>query len=125
MKNNKGMTLGSLIFGIVFVVILTIVVIIFTLNDIKISFNFDNISKSSELKNKEKQEIYSKVSSVVLYNNDGTIDVPKTYSNIDNIFSDDEIQLLFPECVSDIKECVTFEVSGKNGIYTYTINKCD
>ena len=122
MKNNKGMTLGSLIFGIIFIVILTIIAIIFTLYDVKISLNMDKIS---ETKNKEKQEIYKKVSSVVLYNEDGTIDVSKTYSNIDNIFSDNEMQLVYPKCSADIKECVIFEVSGKNSIYTYTINECD
>ena len=125
MKNNKGMTLGSLIFGIIFIVILTVVAIIFTLYDIKISFNFNNISEASEVKNSEKKEIYKKVSSVILYNEDATIDVSKTYSNVDNIFSDDEMQLVYPKCPADIKECVTFEISGKNGIYTYTINECD
>ena len=125
MKNNKGMTLVSLILGIIFIVILTIVAIIFTLSDVEISLDFSKIKGITNKNNKEKQEIYKKISSVVLYNEDGTIDVSNTYLNVDNIFSDEELELIYPKCVSDIKECVTFEISGKNGIYTYTINECN
>lgn len=118
MRNQKGITLISLVISIIILVILVSITISLNTGESSI------IKRSGDASAKmEQKAIYENILGLTLYNEDGTLKVKLVFNNVKERFGLDKIKLIEPTDETAISNKVTFQVIGKTGTYTYKIDE--
>lgn len=110
--NNKGITLIALIITIIVMLILVAVTV-------SVAINGELFSKSKYAAQKtEENAIYERILGALKISDDGKINVKETYNEIENMF--DTVELIEPKEKTAVRKTAVFEITGKQGTYTYT-----